>query len=255
MSATFEVAWAVGLIASMARAGSFVIASPLFARALPVPGRLALSLALGLALARPIVEEPTMPTLVGLVVTNVAVGLALAFLTGILIYAFEIAGSMVDFTSGLIAASIFDPATNAQVGVFGRTFNMAGAVLLFLSGADRYLIKALDLTRDAIPLSGGLSFPADAADYATETMSSMMVLSVQIALPALGALFLIELVLALGARLAPQANVFILGLPAKMLASFMAVGVVTLLLPNAVDTVLGSFEDGLMALLGGPIGG
>ena len=253
MTASFEVAWAMGLLAGLTRSGAFVTASPLFSRALPVPGRLALSLAMGLALARPITDEPTTATVFSVTVSNLAVGLGLAFLTGLLVYAFEMAGTVIDFTSGLSVASIFDPLTGGQVSVFGRTFNIAAAALLFISGADRFLITALDLTTDAIPLGGGLSFPAEAADYVTGAMSHLMVLAVQIALPALGALFLIELVLALGARLAPQANVFILGLPAKMMAAFFAVGIVSLLLPNAVDGVIRSFEDGLMALLGGPI--
>ncbi len=253
MSAAFEVAWALGLIAGLTRAGTFVIASPLFSR-LPIPGRLALSLALGFALARPITEEPTLGFLVSIAVANVAVGLLLAFLTGLLFYAFQIAGGIVDFTSGLAASELFDPLTRTQAGVFGRTFSLGATTLLFVTGADRLLITALDLTTQAIPLSGGMAFPELAADFVVDSMARLYVLAIEIAMPALGALFLVELVLALGARFAPQANVFILGLPAKMLAALAAVSVVVLIFPSAIDGVVASFEDALKALLGGPIG-
>lgn len=255
MTIGFEVAWAMGLIGGLARSGAFVTASPMFARTLPVPGRLALSLALGLALARPVVEEPTLGVLLSMVVSNVAIGLALAFLTGLLIHAFEMAGSIVDFMSGLSVAAVLDPITGAQTSVFGRTFNLAAGAVLFVSGADRVLITALDVTTRAVPLSGGLSFPTSAADYATETMSRLLFLAVQIALPAVGVIFLLELTLALGARLAPQANVFILGLPAKVAVAIFATGVVLTTLPNAADEVMRSFEDGFRALIGSPIGG
>lgn len=253
MSAAFEVAWALGVIAGITRAGAFVIASPLFSR-VPITGRLALSLALGLALARPVPAEPTIGFLVSSAIANVAVGLLLAFLTGLLFYAFQIAGGIVDFTSGLAASELFDPLTRTQAGVFGRTFSLGATTLLFVSGADRLLITALDLTTTAIPLSGGMAFPDLAGDFVVGSMARLYVLAIEIAMPALGALFLVELVLALGARFAPQANVFILGLPAKMLAALAAVSVVVLIFPSAIDSVVNSFEDALKALLGGPIG-
>lgn len=253
MTVSFEVAWALGLIAALARAGGFVMASPVFNR-LPVTGRMALSMALGLALARPLAQPPTINFLLSSVVANLAVGLLLAFLTGLLFHAFEIAGGIVDFTSGLSVATLFDPLTGTQNGVFGRTFSLGATALIFVSGADRLLITALDLTTDAVPLGGGLAFPTAAPDFVTDTMSQLFVLAVEIALPAIGALFLIELVLALGARFAPQANVFILGLPAKMMAALTAVSIVILAFPSAADGVVASFEDALKALLGGPIG-
>ena len=254
MTSLFELEGAVGLVAALARSGAFVTSSPLFGRIIPTTGRIALSIALGVALASPLPVVPTTTNVIGLIAINVAVGLALGYLTGLLMPIFEFAGSIIDFTSGLTSAQIFDPLTRSQVGVFSRSLNLAAMTLLFVTGGDRLLIVALDITTLAIPLDGGVSIGGEATQLAVDMLSELVLIAVQVALPALGALFLIEFLLGLGSRLAPQANVFIIGLPAKAMAAMAAVSVVLVAFPDTIDRVMASFEDAVRALVGGPIG-
>lgn len=255
MNGLLELDGAVGFVAALARSGAFVLGSPLFGRVIPATGRLALTVALGFAFAEPIAVEPTTISVIGLITINTAVGLALGYLTGLLVPLFEYAGGVLDFTSGLTAAQLFDPLTKTQSGVFARSLNLAAMALLFIAGGDRLLIAALDATTIAIPLDGGLAIGPEAADLATTMLQRLVDLAIQIALPAIGMLFLIELLLGLGARLSPQSNVFIIGLPAKTLAAMTTVSVVLLAFPDMIDTVLGTFEDAVLVLVGGPIEG
>jgi len=254
VNSLFELQGAVGLVAALARSGAFVAASPLFGRMIPVTGRIALSLALGVALADPLAVEPTTPQIIGLVIVNAAVGLALGYLTGLLVPIFEFAGSVIDFTSGLTSAQIFDPLTRSQAGVFSRSLNIAAMTLLFVTGGDRLMIAALDITTTAIPLDGGVALTGGATQLAVDMLAELVAVAVQVALPALGVLFLIEFLLGLGSRLAPQANVFIIGLPAKAMAALAAVSVVLVAFPDTIDRIMASFEDAVRALVGGPIG-
>lgn len=250
-----EIPGAVGLIAALSRAGAFVVSSPFFGRLIPATGRVALSLALGFAFARPIDVEPTTVRVIALIVVNVAVGLALGYLTGLLLSLFDYAGGILDFVSGLSVAQIFDPLTSNRGGVFSRSLNLTAMALLFVVGGDRVLIAALDATTLAIPLQAGLSVGGAAAELATDSLQRAVELAIEVALPALGMLFLIELLLGLGARLSPQSNVFIIGLPAKMLAAMATASVVLLAFPEMIDLVLHSFEDAVLVLVGGPIEG
>ena len=127
--------------------------------------------------------------------------------------------------------------------------------LLFVVGGDRALISALDATTIAIPLDGGLSIGTEAPGLAVTLVNRTIELAIQLALPAIGMLFLIELILGLASRLSPQSNVFIIGLPAKMLAAMGTVSIVFLAFPEMISTVLGSFEDAVFVLVGGQIGG
>ena len=53
-----ESGWAVGLVLAITRVAGFVIASPLLGRALTIPGRMAITFAVGLFLA----EAPAVDT-------------------------------------------------------------------------------------------------------------------------------------------------------------------------------------------------
>ena len=62
-------------------------------------------------------------------------------------------------------------------------------------------------------------------------------------MPALAALFMTEVVLGIASRFAPQANVFLIGLPAKIIAALASVGAVVLLVPETMDGVLTIIGD------------
>ncbi len=250
-----EITGAVGLVAALARSGAFVVGSPFFGRMIPATGRLALTIALGFAFAEPISVEPTTTAMIGLIAINTGVGLALGYLTGLLLSLFEYAGGVLDFTSGLSAAQLFDPLTASQAGIFARSMNLTAMTLLFVVGGDRALISALDATTIAIPLDAGLSLGNAAPELAVTLVNRTVELAIQLALPAIGMFFLIELLLGLASRLSPQSNVFIIGLPAKMLAAMATISVVFLAFPEMIARVLGSFEDAVFVLVGGPIGG
>ena len=232
--------------------GGFVVASPLFARTMPVHGRLALTLALGLSLAEPVDALPaTTAVLMGLAVVNVVVGVVLGFITGVVFQLFAVAGSMIDITSGMSVSAIFDPGMGNQAAVFSRLFNQVAVALFVLVGGLPLLVGGLALSVRAIPLDGRLDASAGLVDLVVELISTLMVAAIELALPVLAALFVTELVLGLASRFAPQANVFMLGLPAKLLITVSLIGLCLLLFPESLDGVLDHVRDGFTDTLRG----
>ena len=67
---------------------------------------------------------------VAAIVAQVLIGLALGFITGVLLSAIEMAGSLADLTSGFSFGSQIDPINGNQSAVFSRLLNMAGLALL-----------------------------------------------------------------------------------------------------------------------------
>ena len=63
---------------------------------------------------------------------------------------------------------------------------------------------------------------------------------------------MVEVVLGIASRFAPQANVFLIGLPAKIIAALASVGAVVALVPETMDGVLNivqeTFRDALTGL-------
>lgn len=246
----------MGLLLALTRVAAFVVASPLLARLVPAPGRVAVTVALGFALAAPVEPAVSLPGLLVLATANAAVGLAVGWLTGVLFQLFAAAGGLVDLTSGISVSSLFDPTLGDQAAVYSRLFNQVALALFYVLGGVEALVRGLALSVEALPLDGAVDPQPALADVAVDLTSRLLVLAIELALPLLSALFLTEVVLGLAGRLAPQANVFLLGLPLKLLLALTVGGAVLALFPGAMDSLLAAiadtFRDALRGLMPAP---
>lgn len=244
MNLVIDAGWVTGMLLATVRTGSFIVASPIFGKAIPAIGRVGLALALGFVFATP-TEPGTLLDLLGWAFTNGAIGLFLGFVTGILFWLFSVAGGLIDFSSALSSASIFDPVTQTQNPVFGRFFNLMAVALFLVIGGDRLLVSGLGISFEAIGITGGIELGGGIADVSVTLLSRMLIAAIELAMPALAALFITEVVLGLASRFAPQANVFLVGLPAKIVAAFASLGAVLLLVPETMDGLLAITRDSI----------
>lgn len=251
---TFEVntAWVAGLLLALARTAGFAASSPIMSRTFPPIGRVAFALAVSVAVAHPVESMPGALGLLGFTLANVALGILLGFVTGLILYLFEVAGSLIGVTSGLATAAILDPTTRAPAGPFDRLLHMSAMAVFLVIGGDRIAVRALASSTEAVPFLSGFSVDGSIGREIVASVGQLMVAALELAAPAVAALFVAELVLAVAARLAPQMNFFLLGMPIKLIVAFGAVGAVIALLPGSVhgaaDAMVQSFAKILEAL-------
>jgi len=242
--------WVSGMLLASIRVAGFVVASPIF-KSFPATGRSALVIVLGYAFAEPVAESGDLALLLTAGFTNAVIGLTLGFMTGIIFYVFTVGGSLIDFTSSLSAAAIFDPMSKERVTIFGRIFNMLAMAMFLLLGGDRLLVSGIAVSFEAIGLTGAISLSGGLAEVAVGLLGRMMLGAIEMAMPALAALFITEVVLGIAARFAPQSNVFLIGLPVKLFAAFASISAVLLLVPETLDGVMGIISDTFRTTLQG----
>lgn len=250
MDVVIDLAWVTGLVLSIIRVGAFVAASPVF-KPFPTVARTGFAVGVGLALSRPTPMPDALSGLVVSVATNIGVGIVLGFLTGVLLHAFQVAGAIIDLNSGLNVSQVFDPLTGESVSVFGRAFNLAAIALWMVMGGDRLAVEGLAATVEMIPLDGTLSFAPGIAETAVTLVVQMLLTAIQLTIPTLAALMVVEVALGIAARFAPQANVFALGLPAKLAAAIATVALVVAGFPGAISTSLDATQDVIVTTIRG----
>jgi len=246
-----DAAWAVGLVLAVTRVAAFTIASPLLGRALPATARLAATFAVALAMVRPVPGVIELGDLLAAGAVNAVVGAALGYVSGLILNLFTSAGGIIDMVSGLSIATVFDPMQGDQGGVFARLFHLTGLALFVVGGGLALLVGGLVASARVIPLGGSLTPVPGLTGLVLELVSQLMRSAVELALPVIGVLLMLELAMGLAARFAPQANVFMLGMPAKILAAITVVGSAWVLFPDAVDGVEATVARSLEAVLRG----
>ena len=163
---------------------------------------------------------------IALIAKEALVGFTLGFVTSLVFEAIQVAGRIVDFQRGAMLGEVFAPQLQTQVSPLGQ-LNLQVAIVLFVAiGAHRVFISALLKSFEIIPAT---SFPkftpgwTPLAASMTELSGGVIAIGVQLAAPAMIALLLTDLFFGLINRVAPQINVFFLGLPVKMVVGVLVV--------------------------------
>lgn len=253
MDITVSGATVAALLLGMCRAVGFILVAPPFnTRNLPATARAAFAMVLTLALLPTIRADLerggdalSVPVILGGVVSEVAIGAAMGFLVYLLFVAVQMAGDLIDVTSGLSLQPAFDPQAMTMHSSVGKLHSLMATTLLFTSGAHLMLVRGFAKSYDALPLIGGL--PTDRlGPLVVHALSTMFVAALQIAGPMIAVLFLTDVALALLSKAAPALNIFAVGLPLK---TFIVLGLLALTIPLLPAAVTSLVTDGLRAML------
>ena len=159
-------------------------------------------------------------TLLMLFAKEIFVGVAIGFLFAVMLWAFEAAGQLIDTKVGTTQAQIQDPLTGGQTTLNGALFGRLASFVFMAGGGFMVMIGALLESFALWPI--GAVWPSlnlAGTSIFEQAFGRIMTLTLLIAAPALVLLYLIEGILGLINRFAPQLNVFSLSLSLKAVAA------------------------------------
>jgi flagellar biosynthetic protein FliR len=202
------------------RVGAMLAVAPVLGhRSVPVPHRAGLAGLFALVLA-PLLARPAggiAQDMLGLtlaVAGEVFVGLTIGFVATLVLAGVEIAGELIGLQMGLGLGAIFDPAMGQNGTVLGR-FQSTLALLLFLTvNGHHLLIRAVAASFQRIGPGGILD--ATVAGGVASLGGKMVRSGLDLAAPLVGILLVVNVALALLGRVAPQSNIFMIGLPLSL---------------------------------------
>lgn len=217
----FAILWTV------LRVGGVVMLAPLLGAVfVPRRMRLAMSLVLALALAHSAGPPPDLQPLSGpglLAITQeLIVGLAIGFVLRLATEAALLAGQLISTGMGLSFATVVDP-QNGSMPLLGRFYIVVASLVLLATNAHLSLIALLAQSYSAVPIASGGISPEDARIIVDFGMV-MFAGAVQLALPSVVAILMVNVAFGVISRAAPTLNLFAVGFPITiMLGLFIVV--------------------------------
>ena len=223
------LAWLSPLIWPFLRALALLSSLPVFGqRAVPIRVKIGLALLIALAAQPSLPPMPVLaldtPAAVLAVVQQLLVGLTLGFAVRLVFAAVELGGELIGLQMGLNFAGFFDPATASQGTASARFFGTLVAFLFVLSNSHLAVIGALVRSFEVFAVSDA-PFAFLRHTLPQQWGAQVFTLGLWIALPLLGMLLFVNLVLGVISRVAPQISVFSVGFPVTL-----TVGLVGMLL-------------------------
>lgn len=240
------------LLASVRVVAWLAVVPPFSSRSVPAMAKVVLSLGLALVMA-PTLASAALPSsvleLVVSIVTQVLVGVAMGYVTMLLLSSIAAAGALVDLFGGFALASAWDPLSMNSNTVFGRFHQVLATALLLVSGGHLLVIGGLLSTFEFIPLVG---FPdVDGwPDVLITAFTMFFTITVQIALPLIAVMFVADLALALLTKVAPQLNAINVMFPAKVGLTLLLLGLTFPLLPGAIARLVDLANEAMSTMAG-----
>ena len=182
-------------------------------------------------------------------ITGLLIGYSASICNSIVLFA----GSLIDMQIGLSMAQEFNPMTMMNESITGNLYNYMVMLMLIVSGMHEYLLKALAETFTLIPVNGAVFQMDSLMNSMVRFLSEYIIIGFRICLPIFATMILLNAVLGILAKVAPQMNMFAVGIQLKVLTGLTILFFTVGMLPGASDfiftqmkKIVVSFVEGMM---------
>ena len=169
---------------------------------------------------------------------EVFLGLTISFIVRIIFVSVSVAGDIVSLQTGFSFARFMDPFTQTQVSVLEQVKNLLAIMIFFAVDAHYIVFHAISTSLKQLPI-GAASFKEPLLNYIIAATAKVFSLGFKIGAPIITTLFLVELAFGMLARMIPQVNIFIEGVPIKILITMM---MLTISLSFVAPVIAGLFR-------------
>ena len=206
------------------RLSAMIVVAPVFSsRTIPVRVKAGLVILVSW-ITLPIVaaEGGTVPDglvpLAVLAVKEAIIGFAFGLVAQFLFAAVQTAGAFIDVTAGFAISQTLDPTSGANISILGRWYNLIAISAFLALGGHQLLVAGVVRSFTLAPPLSGPDLGA-VVDGVLAQADDILLVVVQIGAPIIGALLVTDVTLGVISRAVPQMNVFIVGLPLKIIVA------------------------------------
>ncbi|MBQ8956847.1 MAG: flagellar biosynthetic protein FliR [Lachnospiraceae bacterium] len=230
------------------RVSSFVFAAPFFStQNVPRRVKVGFSLVVAFLLYRYVVPHYVLQynTVLGyavLVIKEAIAGVLLGFSTNLCMYIMQFVGALSDMDIGLSMVSFFDPVTRVNTGFTGTLYQYSFLLILCVTDMYQWILRAFVDSYELIP-TGRIAFNTDSLfESMAAFMTDYIVIGFRIFLPIFGVMLLLNAVLGIMAKIAPQMNMFSVGMQIKILVGLGTLFITMNMLPSISDFIFSEMQ-------------
>ena len=205
--------------------GMFVV-SPIFGRQnLPVYYKIGFSFFITLIIASstPIVS----PAIYGNVleyayyaVREFIIGASIGFIPYLMFSAIYMAGQMIDMKIGFSMVNVLDPVSNIQIPITANFYFILCMLMFITVNAHHMIILTISRSYEFIPI-GRLNIDENVINTLMRLFSDIFIVGFRIAAPIVFTILLTDVALGAISKAMPQINVFMVGMPLKILVGLV----------------------------------
>lgn len=237
------------------RIASLIYTAPFFSLSgVPKRTKIGFSMVISYLLYTVIPKTPVMEydTVIGyavLVMKEVIAGLLLGYACNICTTVVGFAGRIIDMEIGLSMASLMDPATKENLSITGALYQYAVTLMLIITGMYQYILKALVESFTLIPVTGALFVPEKLLSVMLKFLADYVLMGFRICLPVFAVMIILNAILGILTKVAPQMNMFSVGIQMKVFVGLIVLVLTTRMLPDISNMIFTEMKTMMVAFV------
>ena len=166
-------------------------------------------------------------------ITGLLIGLAANICNSIVLFA----GRLIDMQIGLAMAQEYNPLTQMTESITGNFYNYLVMLMFLSTGMYQYVIRAVCDSYQLIPINGQVFQWEYLAEGFISYMSNLVSIGFRITLPVFACMTLLNCMLGVMSKVAPQMHMFSVGMQLKVLLGLAALFLAITLIPGVADSI------------------
>ena len=199
--------------------------------------------------SKAVLEYSTLWEFAILVIREVIVGLLMGWACNMCTTIVSFAGRIIDMETGLSMASLMDPTTKENMSISGMIYSYALTLMLIITGIYEYMLKALAESYILIPVGGAVFHTDKLLEVILKFMTDYIMIAFRICLPIFAVMLLLNALLGILAKVAPQMNMFSVGMQMKVLVGLSMLVLTTGMLPGISEWIYTEIKTMMVAFV------
>lgn len=237
----------------LVRISGFIYTAPLFSlRSVPVRVKAGFSIFLSIILYYTIpLSASDYIGVIGfaiLVVKEAIAGALMGLFSNIAYHILAFAGRIIDMEIGFSMVNQLDPVTMVQTSITTNLYGYLVLLMMVITNLHHYFLKAVVDSYQVVGI-GEAVFPPNMYRLMLRFIIDYFVIAMRIVLPVFAAILVVNTVLGILAKVAPQMNMFVIGIQLKVLVGLIVLYMVIGLVPSVADYIFNEMKSLLQAII------
>lgn len=181
-----------------------------------------------------------------LIVTEALAGAIMGFFTNIAYYILNFAGQLLDMEIGFSMMSQLDPVLNVESTITANLYGNLVLLIMLITNLHHYFLRAIIDSFQRVGIGEVMVSPASYQLMITFIID-YFVIAFRIILPVYAALLVVNTILAILSRIAPQMNMFVIGIQIKIFVGLIVLMMIMGLVPSVADFIFNEMVKMLKA--------
>lgn len=179
----------------------------------------------------------------GIVVVKEAItGTIMGLFANIAYHIIAFAGQMIDMSIGFSMVNELDPVSNIQITITANLYGYVIILFMMITNLHHYFIVAIVDSFKIVPI-GGANFNPLIYKLFLEFITNYFVIGFRIIFPIFSTILIVNAILAILAKIAPQMNMFVIGMQLKVFVGLVVLSFIITLVPSVADFIFNEMID------------